>query len=119
MHGLNDPPGYSRLKAEQSASSRANGTTEDCTDVCVCVCKYVCMHKACLCESSTLLNREQRVLMGQRRIGAGLTAGRDGWPGTETVLTTSEYGATLQKGQRRAHIHLHTPTRKILSEEKK
>lgn len=28
-----------------------------------------------------------------------MTGGRDGWPGTETVLTTSEYGATLQKGQ--------------------
>ena len=42
----------------------------------------------------------------------GLTGGRDGWPGTETVLTTSEYGATLQKGQRLTHTHTHMRARK-------
>lgn len=46
----------------------------------------------------------------------GLTGGRDGWPGTETVLTTSEYGATLQKGQLLSHTtHTRSHTHKILS----
>ena len=57
----------------------------------------------------------------------GLTGGRDGWPRTETLLTTSEYGATLQKGQHRAHTHTqthththtHAHTLKIMSVEEK
>ncbi|KAL7831058.1 hypothetical protein SRHO_G00305600 [Serrasalmus rhombeus] len=39
--------------------------------------------------------------MGRMGFGVGVTDDRDGWPGTKHVLTTSEYGATLQKGQRR------------------
>lgn len=40
-------------------------------------------------------------LMGRMGFGVGVTDDRDGWPRTKHVLTTSEYGATLQKGQRR------------------
>lgn len=41
-----------------------------------------------------------------------MTGGRDGWPETETVLTTSEYGALLQKGQLLSLTHTRTNTHK-------
>lgn len=39
-------------------------------------------------------------LMGRRGFRVGVMNDRDGWLGTKHVLTSSEYGATLQKGQR-------------------
>lgn len=59
---------------------------------CACACLWTCVC-ACVCVNG---------LVG------GLTGGRDGWPGTETVLTTSEYGVTLQKGQLLLCTHPHT-----------
>ncbi|TSK19985.1 hypothetical protein Baya_1533 [Bagarius yarrelli] len=50
----------------------------------------------------TLRERENFIklgLMGRMGFGVGVTDDRDGWPRTKHVLTTSEYGATLQKGQ--------------------
>ncbi len=38
-------------------------------------------------------------LMGRRGFRVGVMNDRDGWLGTKHVLTSSEYGATLQKGQ--------------------
>lgn len=77
------------MAQSRTPHSEANGTMENFF---VCVFMNANLHTCvCVCVHEREREREED--------GGGVTGGRDGWPGTETVLTTSEYRATLQKGQ--------------------